>query len=296
MINNWYVQYFLAVALVFTLSFGGYHWFYGTTVKPHTTAEFAELSAMITRPDGRSGGSGVVISSRRNESKILTNGHVCHILTNGGLVKSGHKTAMVKYFQLSNVHDLCLVTVNANFRVNTKLADAEPEAFDEAIVSGFPYLLPNIITKGHFSNKLSISVLTGIRPCTPAEFSDPLVGAFCLILGGMPIIKNYESVVISATIQPGSSGSGVFNSKGELSGLVFAGAGDFAYGMIVPYEYVANFFDVELVDLTKIYPTETMEADSSSSSKFWKDVCYKNHNNTKIQDVCELANRNLLVD
>jgi hypothetical protein len=51
-----------------------------------------------------------------------------------------------------------------------------------------------------------------------------------------------DARVVSNLIQPGSSGSGVFNQQGELIGVVFAGASrDFSFGFIVPQEYVLDF-------------------------------------------------------
>jgi len=82
--------------------------------------------------------------------------------------------------------------------------------------------------------------MIGIRPCNEAEASGPLSIA-CIIFGGMPVVKSYESVLVTATIMPGSSGSGVYNSSGELAGVVFAGSKDFGYAWTVPYEQVLNF-------------------------------------------------------
>jgi hypothetical protein len=45
---------------------------------------------------------------------------------------------------------------------------------------------------------------------------------------------------------PGSSGSGVFNEAGEISGLVFAGSAQgLSYGFIVPLESVKDFITKE---------------------------------------------------
>ena len=286
----------LAISLVAIFIFSTtYHYLFGVTVTPKTAQEFSKTSVMITRYDGRSGGSGVIISSHRNESKILTNAHVCHVVANGGLVRSDDKKAMVKYFQVSNVHDLCLITVSTNFKINTVLAKEEPEIYEDAIVSGHPRLLPNILTYGHFSGKEMITIMVGIRPCVPQEINDPNTSFFCSLMGGMPIIKNYEAQVISNTIQPGSSGSAVFNKEGELSGLVFAGSGDFGYGMIVPYEYVANFFDVELPHLLETIPNQNGEADVNASKTDWKRVCTEYKTNSKIQEVCDLVSKSLLL-
>jgi hypothetical protein len=38
----------------------------------------------------------------------------------------------------------------------------------------------------------------------------------------------------------------VYNTSGEIIGLVFAGEGDVSYGIIVPWEYVVYFMRVEI--------------------------------------------------
>lgn len=263
------------------------------TVKPTTNSEYSATSVMITRYDGRAGGSGVIVSSDRGQSKVLTNAHVCNLLNKGGIVRSDHYKSIVKTYQVSNHHDLCLITTNTNFHVNTVVSDKNPEVYDDAIVSGHPHLLPNIITKGHFSQKEIINIISGFAPCTDADYTDPDNGDYCSILGMIPLIKSYEAQVVSATIMPGSSGSAVFNTKGEISGLVFAGSGEFGYGLIVPQEYISTFFDLELADLPFVYPNKDLKAEPKSSIN-WKDVCAKSTND-KIKNICDLMSRSLLL-
>ena len=273
-----------------------YQYFFGITIKPQKTAEFSKTSVMITRYDGRSGGSGVIISSGRHQSKVLTNAHVCNVVKKGGIVRTDDQRGMVEYYQVSQVHDLCLITINTNFKVNTVLASQEPVIYDESIVSGHPILYPNLVTKGHFSGKELITIMTGLRKCTEEEQKDPNISFLCMLLGGMPVVRTYEAQVISNTIQPGSSGSAVFNSQGEISGLVFAGSGNFGYGLIVPYPYLANFFDTELETLDKVKPTDDgLGSEVDMNKTDWKKVCYENLTNPKIAEVCNLVNKSLLM-
>jgi V8-like Glu-specific endopeptidase len=46
-------------------------------------------------------------------------------------------------------------------------------------------------------------------------------------VGGIPDIMQYDSTLVTATIMPGSSGSGVYNENKELAGVVFAGRANF---------------------------------------------------------------------
>lgn len=291
---NKYIKITAVSALIMFVALSGFHYLYGTTVQPKTTADFSKTSVMITRNDGRSGGSGVVYSSTRNESKILTNRHVCEVAKYGGIVRSDTKRAQVKYYQESETHDLCLITVNANFKVNTVLARTEPEVYDDSIVSGHPILLENIVTYGHFSGHEKITVLIGMRPCTPQEISDPTTAFFCGLLGGIPLVKTYEAQVTSNLIQPGSSGSAVFNKEGELAGLVFAGSGDLGFAHIVPYTYLVTFFENELVLLPKIYPSEAPPANMSAASRGeWKTICSRH--STRMKSLCESVNNSFLM-
>lgn len=87
--------------------------------------------------------------------------------------------------------------------------------------------------------------MTRIRPCTSEELDDKDKSLFCLLAGGIPMVKTYETTPVSATIQPGSSGSAVYNNDGQVSSVIFAGRGDLAYGLSVPHEYVLEFLTTE---------------------------------------------------
>lgn len=221
---------------------------------PTSTRELAKTTVMITRMDGKSGGTGVILSSAGNTSQILTNAHVCGVVKNGGLVITDGREGTVTSYRVSNVHDLCLITTNVNFHVNTRVSNTAPDVYSDAIVSGHPRLLPTIVTRGSFSQKEIVSVMTGFRACTPEDLNNPDLSTYCVFFGGIPLIRTYQAQVVSATIQAGSSGSAVFNSKGEIAGLVFAGSGDIGYGMIVPQEYVSFFVNSEAKTLEEQLP------------------------------------------
>jgi S1-C subfamily serine protease len=263
------------------------------TIKPTSNHEYSLTSVMITKFNGKSGGTGVILSSKKGESKVLTNAHVCELLSSGGFVTTDKTKGVVKYFQISEMHDLCLITTNNNFHVNTKLSDEEPEVYDEAIVSGHPHLLPNIITRGHFSQKEFINVLVGFKPCTELDAMNENTAEYCLQIGNIPIIRQFEAQVISATIMPGSSGSAVFNTKGEIAGLVFAGSGDFGYGFIVPYEYIDSFVNLEVFSISPKFPKKFFTVDKNNNIAEIKKSCSK-ATGKKVLQVCDLLSKTLL--
>lgn len=256
-----------------------YHLLTDQTVKPTTAKDAAKATVEIANRELTSGGTGVVIESSRNGSTILTNGHVCGVVQNGGVVvaDTGHQYIVTGY-KKSKLHDLCLVTVAANLRVDTKLASSAPDDYAYAMVSGHPSLLPTVVTEGHFSSHMIVQVLTEITPCKEEDFkNEPLM---CLFFGGIPKITTYEAQLVTATIQPGSSGSAVYNSSGELSALVFAGSGQIGYAVVVPYEFVAEFLKHEQYTLQYSRPEATLSVGSKKES----------NKNTKSKSIAEISN------
>lgn len=226
-------------------------------------------TVMITNLMNNSGGSGTILSSSVSGSQILTNSHVCEVVKNGGYIHSYAGSSFVHSYKQSELHDLCLIKVLDNLHVNTSLASRTPLLMDEATVSGHPHLLPTIVTKGHFSGRKTVQVMIGMRECTEEDMQDTNSAIFCMFLGRLPIIKTYESIVVSPTIQPGSSGSGVYNSSNEIGAVIFAGAGDFGYGLAVPYEYVRKFVLFESKELDEEFPS--LEIDFSGKPMTKKD-------------------------
>jgi len=201
-------------------------------------------TVMITRLDGRSGGSGVVIATKDSESTILTNGHVCHVIENGGTVTTTEgEMHTVKAYKKDVFHDLCLIKVAAKLKNRTNIAKQAPKLYEEATISGHPSLLPNVVTSGHFAGNKVITVFTGITPCTKEELES--MPEICFFFRGIPVVKTYETTLVTALIMAGSSGSAVYNSNKEISGLVFAGSGDLSFAFTVPFDYVRSFVDLD---------------------------------------------------
>ncbi|HEY5235775.1 MAG TPA: serine protease, partial [Rhabdochlamydiaceae bacterium] len=213
-------------------------------------------SVMVTNVIGTSGGTGIILESSDTSSLILTNSHVCKILEKGGLVTGRAGKFAVTTYKHSQKYDLCLVTVDGNLHARTKIANRAPVAFyEKALISGHPSLYPNVITSGHFSGRSVISVMEGLIPCTDEQKADPATNTICELIGGLPNIKRFDSTLVTATIMPGSSGSGVYNENNELSGVAFAGSGEgIGYAWVVPYESMRNFLDVESKKLDFVSP------------------------------------------
>lgn len=260
----------------------------------------SSFTVMITNRAGNSGGSGSVIETSSSESKILTNAHVCvGALRNGGKVRKvdGEEHQVTGYY-LSDEHDLCLITVAADLKDSVSIASEAPGLYEEATVTGHPALMPNVISKGHFGGRMIVDIMTGMRKCTEQEMQDPKKGFFCMMFGGLPVIRSYESMTVTATIMPGSSGSAVLNSSGEISGVVFAGnSRGLSYAIAVPYESVRNFLSREMPikqHLPKQRPWENEEANAEQEQKSIKDIneainnaCNDPNNKEKLKEICE---------
>lgn len=218
-------------------------------------------SVSITNNESNSGGSGTVLKSSDAVSYVLTNSHVCGVAEEGGLVHSEAGTFAVAGLKHSKEHDLCIIKVYGNLQASTKLAKSGATPYrSEATISGHPSLYPTVITKGHFSGRETIGVMTGVEECTEETLKkNPEAAFMCIFMGGIPVIKNYDSILVSATIMPGSSGSGVFNKDMELTGVVFAGSGELGYAWTVPYEYVRNFLTVEQKSLKFKTPSNKVD-------------------------------------
>jgi hypothetical protein len=215
---------------------------------PKVAKEFAKTSVMILDNNKMSGGSGVILRSNMAVSEILTNKHVCRLTQGGGYVVRGETEYLVHSIKKYPDHDLCLVKVFGNLGVNTKVAALTPTTFQPAYISGHPALLPHVLTTGNFSGNQIINLVVGFKPCKKEEVGiyteDEIL--YCIFFGGIPILQSFESQLVTGTILPGSSGSGVFNDKGEISGVVFAGKGrGLGYAFIVPHQYVVDFIETE---------------------------------------------------
>ena len=258
-------------------------------------------TVMITNLAGNSGGSGVVIANMNDESFILTNRHVCEVAKNGGRVISTQgQNHLVKSMRKSETHDLCVITASGNYGKSSKIAESGPATYDDSIISGHPQLLPNVITRGHFSGTQVIQVFTGVDKCTDEDMADNKMGMLCFFFGGIPVIKTYETVVSTAMIMVGSSGSAVYNSSGEISGLVFAGSGGLSYAYIVPFEYVKAFLSKELHTLKSEKPNYTLDVrallkDEQSRQLRNKEIIKKCEQNTNeiIEEYCNVIVRDL---
>lgn len=209
---------------------------------PKTNPEYAKATVMVVNEKMNSGGTGVILDSHPGASHILTNKHICQLIQTGGrIITDDGSSHSIDSFRVYKKHDLCLLETLNDLNVNIKVAQEAPEVYESSMVVGHPALLPTIFTMGHFAQRKVIDVMVDIQPCNGKEEGDDALA--CIFMGGKPITKRFQSQVTSSLIMPGSSGSPVYNSKGELAALVFAGSQGLSYGFLVPWEYIHDFLN-----------------------------------------------------
>lgn len=208
--------------------------------RPQSIKDLRDTSVRIMNLQMNSGGTGSIFRSFKKTSIILTNKHVCRLIEPGGYVVTEKRKYLITHYKKFQHHDLCLVRIARNLNINLVVADKLAKPAQTVYVSGHPNLLPHIATKGHLSSNVTIELVVGLKECTEEDAKNhPLE---CVFFGGVPVIEKFSSDVVSNLIKPGSSGSAVFNSQGEIVGVVYAGNGrEFSHGYIVPHIHVLYF-------------------------------------------------------
>lgn len=225
------------------------------TMRPTNAKEYAATAVKILNKENTHGGTGVILHSDTKESTILTNNHVCRLLeAQGGIVLQEDFKYVATGIKKSKRHDVCMVKVDTDLKINTVLAAQDPEKYSPANVSGFPHLYPHITTHGYFSGHYPIQLANGSRPCTKEDLVQAYKSRDIDTFMECAVFKNIATLgppidtqVISGTVAGGSSGSAVFTARGEIAALIFAkGGGDgIDYGFAVPFSYVKTFVEVE---------------------------------------------------
>lgn len=196
-------------------------------------ADYKDSVVMLRHPNG-SGGTGFAVKAPSGDEYILTNRHVCGdqkelLVTSAALPRPIVK----KVIEVSKEHDLCLVEVPKGL----KAQNIAPISLigSKIYVVGYPRLLPITPRDGFIIDRSSLLL--------PAEYDEngECLPPFVEMQGwlGKVCLEPYDSIIITAEIHPGNSGSPLINRNGDVVGIVFAGNG--VQGAAVPLEYIKRF-------------------------------------------------------
>jgi S1-C subfamily serine protease len=187
-------------------------------------------------------GSGSLVKAPSGKTYLLTNDHVCRFGKWKGEVLGRFPegpSISGRIVKSDNTKDLCAVTVSPNdkaLKIGSTLRSGQ-----EVYTRGFPH---GILTEsegkvGHADNWYYDYPIGEIGEC-PAEYKqvrDPYQGFL------IACRAKYHSILTSLYGRPGSSGSAVVNSSGELVGVLSSWSPSNVYeaGM-VSLEDVKEFF------------------------------------------------------
>ncbi len=172
-----------------------------------TKAVYLNVSKMVES----GGGTGVIIHADSEFYYVLTNHHIIHI-------NSAYQFTRVVYevFDYQNgrttatlihsdpTYDLAVLRIprNAKTLKVVQIASTNPEAGTPATIIGFPLSQKNAITMGRVMSYGKIDIIN------PKDADNKI---------------DFESLISNIPVQPGSSGSPVFDFNHRLIGLVYAG-------------------------------------------------------------------------
>lgn len=181
--------------------------------RPKTNAEIASTVVYVWDSAIHHGGTGVVFGSASTSSIVLTNNHVCEFIVNGGFIVKDNKSYPIGMYKAYGKHDLCALYIPHNFGINTVVSISDPVLYGDAAVGGHPELLPIIISRGHYGELMPRFVVKGMDP---------------------QLLQ-----LITTHVAPGSSGSPVYDSNGELTNLIMGKY--FDYSLAVPHPFLLDF-------------------------------------------------------
>jgi len=147
----------------------------------------------------------------------VTNQHCCDAMEEvEGLRRVDNVLEKILY--ISDKHDVCILT-SYKTKSNIKLAKKDIGYLDDVIILGYP--------RGEEFTPRQGLVLA-LNEWTPVQYD-------------WDDVRSRPSHIVSFVSYPGNSGSPVFNKKGQLIGLLYAGPHPVdQYGIIVPLRYIKD--------------------------------------------------------
>lgn len=161
--------------------------------------------------EGVSTGSGFAVT----DDRLVTNRHVVAGAATLQVGTYDGQDVLVETAGTTVVADLAIVETRSPLPAAVQLADEDPDIGDEVEIIGYPG-----------GGRLTSSVGTVL-----AYEEDPLNA------------NAGEVIVSSASAEPGSSGSPMYDSEGKVVGVVYAAAPDGSHSLAVPVSTLRDLLD-----------------------------------------------------
>lgn len=198
------------------------------------------------------GATGFALKAPSGKVYTITNAHVCEMKNKdnvilGDMNEEGSLQYELKVLYESEKTDLCVVSPMPRM-TGLNLASMDAKKNDKIFAIGYPSLDPlqdNTLGRLLLKTRLEVFDSTPIDKCTKLKQKIKKVPGSLL---GFPIedeicVLDVQSWITNMFIYPGNSGSPVFNIKGEVIGVVFAGNPRNDKGSIIPYDDLVELLE-----------------------------------------------------
>jgi S1-C subfamily serine protease len=204
---------------------------YGAVITPELHNHYLRWNVgesvvkVVSPQTDESGGTGFAVKGASGEDYIMTNRHVCGVGT-AGLVKIKFHDGTFLYKRIKHidkVHDLCLIEGVKGLKPLDIGKDLGVGEF--LYVVGHPALRPLTVSSGEYIGREDIELAAEVETreaCSGRVLELPPIYRFIYGVEFLCLLK-YESMVTTAVIYGGNSGSPVVNRWGQLIGVAFAG-------------------------------------------------------------------------
>jgi S1-C subfamily serine protease len=196
----------------------------------------------VLNTEGTGGGTGWVTLTSSGKRVIVTNDHVCQV-SNTDYIRiddDSGKSSIKRILKRSFMRDLCVIEgVEAP---PLFMADTGPKRHEEVRVMGHPLLFPSAPTSGVYTGDILIPFFQPRDKdgtCPEGTEEAELRSVF----GPIEACRKVEELsVTTAPIAPGSSGSPVLNTSGQVIGVMNSAMSE-NYGMFIPLTYVKEILE-----------------------------------------------------
>ncbi len=194
------------------------------------------------------GGTGFSIRGPSGKKYIMTNAHVCDAFKGSDTANiklNSGETLQRKILQLSPLTDLCLI--EGVDSLGTLELGKSIYIGETIMIVGHPLLMPLAVTEGDIIDTRIQEIGLGIIGIDVQESEchqpkNKIVNQEFGFFGVLPVcmeeIMSYQTTAVSL---PGSSGSPVVNTLGQVIGVNFAGDGMVHWGLSVPLQDIKTF-------------------------------------------------------